>query len=236
MDVPVEGVLRGFVRRIRIVPAARVTYRRWPDGEAELIARVEGGAAMVTAIGPHGGPLVKPSTHADEVVLVRFRIAGAYPFLGPMGAYANGIVALPEPLAIGGGDPARAISRALASRLATACDPAAAAAVRRCVRRIATLPRVPTVRALADDVGASERALRRAFAEVVGLSPKLLLRITRFRRALAAARAPRRAEWAAIAAGAGYYDQAHLIDEFRALTGLTPGALVAPDDVGSSDR
>ena len=33
-------------------------------------------------------------------------------------------------------------------------------------------------------------------------------------------------DWGHIAVAAGYYDQAHLITDFRELTGLTPGAFV----------
>jgi len=33
--------------------------------------------------------------------------------------------------------------------------------------------------------------------------------------------------WAAIAAAAGYYDQAHLIEEFRAIAGVTPRMLLS---------
>jgi len=32
--------------------------------------------------------------------------------------------------------------------------------------------------------------------------------------------------WASIAAAAGYYDQAHLIAEFRAIAGMTPRAFL----------
>jgi transcriptional regulator GlxA family with amidase domain len=36
-----------------------------------------------------------------------------------------------------------------------------------------------------------------------------------------------RLSWAAIAAATGYYDQAHLIEEFRAIAGVTPRVLLS---------
>jgi AraC-like DNA-binding protein len=72
----------------------------------------------------------------------------------------------------------------------------------------------------------SERHLRRLFRETIGVSPKAFAKVTRFRRAVRAARAENHANWAAIAAEAGYYDQAHLIGEFRAIAGVTPRALL----------
>ncbi len=82
------------------------------------------------------------------------------------------------------------------------------------------------VNAVADDLGVSERHLRRVFREAVGVSPKAFARLTRFHRALRAARENGAASWASIAAASGYYDQAHLIAEFRALAGVTPRALL----------
>jgi len=82
------------------------------------------------------------------------------------------------------------------------------------------------VNAVAVDIGMSERHLRRVFREAVGVSPKAFAKITRFHRALRAARVEGQTSWASIAAAAGYYDQAHLIAEFRAIAGVTPRALL----------
>jgi AraC-like DNA-binding protein len=89
---------------------------------------------------------------------------------------------------------------------------------------------------VADHLGVSERHLRRVFREAVGVSPKAFARLRRFQRAVRAAREDGAASWASIAAGAGYYDQAHLITEFRAIAGVTPrvllGELRAAPEVG----
>ncbi|MBX3186520.1 MAG: AraC family transcriptional regulator [Labilithrix sp.] len=82
------------------------------------------------------------------------------------------------------------------------------------------------VNTVAADLGVSDRHLRRAFRETVGVSPKVFAKLARFRRALRAAREDARATWASIAVTAGYYDQAHLIAEFRAIAGVTPRALL----------
>lgn len=58
------------------------------------------------------------------------------------------------------------------------------------------------------------------------MSPKRFASLTRFHRALRAAHEDRGASWASIAAAAGYYDQAHLIAEFRVIAGATPQALL----------
>lgn len=82
------------------------------------------------------------------------------------------------------------------------------------------------VNEVADELGVSERHLRRIFRETVGLGPKAYAKLARFRRALGAARENEAAGWADIASIAGYYDQAHLIAEFRAVAETTPRALL----------
>ncbi|MBS2033140.1 MAG: AraC family transcriptional regulator [Deltaproteobacteria bacterium] len=82
------------------------------------------------------------------------------------------------------------------------------------------------VNAVAAELGVSGRHLRRAFREAIGMSPKAFARLTRFLRALRAARTHPAANWASIAADHGYSDQAHLIAEFRDIAGVTPRALM----------
>jgi len=70
----------------------------------------------------------------------------------------------------------------------------------------------------------SERSLRRLCHAQFGYGPKTLERVLRFQRLLALARSDRQAGLAALAAEAGYADQAHLSREVRALCGITPRA------------
>jgi AraC-like DNA-binding protein len=81
------------------------------------------------------------------------------------------------------------------------------------------------VRQLADEVGWSVRHLENRFREQIGLGPKAaarVLRLQRARRLLAAGRG--QAETAAVC---GFYDQAHLSGEFKAMTGCTPREFTA---------
>lgn len=80
---------------------------------------------------------------------------------------------------------------------------------------------------VASGLGVSERHLRRVFRQVVGTGPKTFAKLIRFHHALAAATNDGGLGWADIAAATGYYDQAHLIAEFRTIAGTTPSALLA---------
>jgi len=75
---------------------------------------------------------------------------------------------------------------------------------------------------LAAHAGLSPRQFRRLCLEKTGLPPKFLARILRFR--TAAAKLDTCVSAADLALDCGYYDQAHLINEFREFAGRTPGA------------
>lgn len=83
---------------------------------------------------------------------------------------------------------------------------------------------VPSVAELAKRVGWSERRLRDVFRCEVGLTPKQFARVERFQRVLREVEQGQMVDWAELALAHGYYDQAHLIGEFRACSGLTPTA------------
>jgi transcriptional regulator GlxA family with amidase domain len=73
-------------------------------------------------------------------------------------------------------------------------------------------------------MGISGRQLERRFMSEVGLGPKLLCRILRFQQVFPAVERADK-NWARIAADCGYYDQAHLIRDFRQFAGQTPSVL-----------
>lgn len=120
---------------------------------------------------------------------------------------------------------AAVVERARTSREARVASPRLAFAIERM--------QVEGVADAARTTGISERQLRREFHDTLGLSPKVVARLERFARALRAAQSAATPAWAAIAADAGYYDQAHLIAEFRAIAGVAPNALLAELRVAS---
>jgi AraC-like DNA-binding protein len=75
---------------------------------------------------------------------------------------------------------------------------------------------------LARCLGMSCRHLERKFKERIGMTPKQLCRNTRFKHAYKQIEASHRKSWVDMALACGYYDQAHLINEFRYFTGTSP--------------
>jgi AraC-like DNA-binding protein len=103
-------------------------------------------------------------------------------------------------------------------------------------RRLHAVSGAVRVSALAAETGWSERYLNTLFRAETGLSPKEAARVFRFtaaRRRIAAAVACSGAgaglSLADLAVECGYYDQAHLAREFRALAGCPPTQWVAEE-------
>jgi AraC-like DNA-binding protein len=59
------------------------------------------------------------------------------------------------------------------------------------------------------------------------MSPKSLAQIYRFQAAIRRIARDDDPDWSSVAADCGYYDQPHLIHDFRRLSGLTPSEYVA---------
>jgi AraC-like DNA-binding protein len=64
----------------------------------------------------------------------------------------------------------------------------------------------------------------RRFAGTVGITPKRYARVLRFNTLLPRLARVGPRDWANVAAEAGYFDQSHLIHEFRQLAGITPAS------------
>lgn len=96
------------------------------------------------------------------------------------------------------------------------------AEVRAMVAHIAADASVSSVEQLAAAFHLSKRSLQRLFRTYIGLSPKWLIRCHRLQEALAQIEGADAIDWAQMALSLGYFDQAHFIGEFKAITGRSP--------------
>jgi AraC-like DNA-binding protein len=76
-------------------------------------------------------------------------------------------------------------------------------------------------------MGLAPKRLIRAFRDEVGLTPKRFCRIRRFERLLEAIDGQCEIDWARVGTWHGYYDQAHLVHEFRGFSGYSPTEYLA---------
>ncbi|MBZ2188999.1 AraC family transcriptional regulator [Alcanivorax sp. JB21] len=96
-------------------------------------------------------------------------------------------------------------------------------AVTEAVARLSLNP-AQRISPLANELGLGQRRFQQIFTETVGVPPKVFARIQRFSNLLYRTTNLQEADWSLLALDNGYYDQAHLIREFRALSGMTPEA------------
>ena len=210
-----------------------------PDGCVDIIVAFTGEDGDASAVGTMTRPLVLSEAGPDVHIGVRFRPGHAYAALqipadeltDDQAAYdlltrdAEAELASIRSQQTNGAR-LQAMIEFVRRRLAGAPD--VPLGVRRAVQLIALDQGNLRVRDLTTIVGITRQQLARQFAIHVGVPPKTFARVLRARAALAradAARAahPRNIDWSAIAYDLGYYDQPHFIDDFKAITGTTPG-------------
>ncbi|HLH08541.1 MAG TPA: DUF6597 domain-containing transcriptional factor [Terriglobales bacterium] len=75
---------------------------------------------------------------------------------------------------------------------------------------------------LSSEIGLSTRRLTDLFNQQVGVTPKLFSRVQRFQNVVQSLPSEHDIDWAEVALGCGYYDQAHFIHDFRDFSGLSP--------------
>jgi AraC-like DNA-binding protein len=190
------------------------------------------------ASGPYCGYFGSDTAEEAAVMGVHFRPGGALPFLGiPAGELADSHIDLRDIWS-------RAASE-LRERLCAAATASERFGIleRELIERLRHPPEghsaVPVAlevlgqpgelsrsRELARYVGLSERRLTDIFRAQVGMTPKSFSRVQRFQRTLTHVFTRATVDWSDLAATCGYYDQSHMIRDFRAFSGLTPEELL----------
>jgi AraC-like DNA-binding protein len=118
-----------------------------------------------------------------------------------------------------------ALEEALAARRRTARP--SHPAVEPALRRLQTASEPPRIAELAAESGVSWRRFIELFRAEVGVTPKVFWRLRRFQDVVRRAHRGDEIDWAQTALDCGYADQAHCIRDFRAFSGVNPGAYVA---------
>lgn len=90
------------------------------------------------------------------------------------------------------------------------------------VERILREAEILNVDDLAAHTGIGVRTLQRLFSQYVGVSPKWVIRRYRLHELLEQMHSGKRLDWAQLAVDLGYFDQAHLINDFKSITGYAP--------------
>lgn len=205
-------------------------HRVMPDGCADILFTMDGGRASLTVVGPMtrfedfrlsaGGVLTgarfRPGMWTANLRVSGHQLTDVRPPLD--GFWGQRAAHLAERLA-----DARSIEDR-ARLLEGAIRPAATDPLQRALQALERSRGCVEMDELASWCGISTRQLRRRCLERTGLTPKLLARILRFRHAFEGLPGDRR-DFAQFALECGFYDQAHLINEFRAFAGRTPMAV-----------
>jgi AraC-like DNA-binding protein len=237
---PVPAALRPAVAHVtayeeRFAAGSEVVERVLPDGAARLLVTLQRGAASIHVAGASARPVLlsmRGHMHGLSITL----LPGAT--LGLFGVPAVTLAGhtlpwdeiaspahrdLPDRLAAAADDTTRTglLLGSLAAMQRPA-DPLARRVVAQAAGRLGDPAAGLTVRGLAGTLDLSERRLQQLFAAQLGLAPSVWRRLQRLHLALRLLRAADAPPWAELALRAGYYDQSHLANEFRALCGLTP--------------
>ena len=88
------------------------------------------------------------------------------------------------------------------------------------------------VKELSKELSISNRTLERQFMNRIGLSPKEFLRVVRFKSVLNKILSLNSIDWLDLVQSHGYYDQSHLIEEFKSATTFSPQSFL--DQKGKS--
>lgn len=214
-----------------------------PDGTIELMFNFGDNYSQILddtahiikgshVIGIRKQSLVISQTNRQNFFCVRFKLGGTYPFFKiPVHLFSNGFHTLQDLF----GNEFRILEEQLANipsnekrveyienyLLKKMLDiPRDYSFVKNCYRE---LLRSPSVYDLSRRLKSNYKTLERKFLSIYGLTPREIMKISRFNKAVLSMYSCRYSSLTGVAYDCGYYDQSHFIREFRQLTGFTPG-------------
>lgn len=94
--------------------------------------------------------------------------------------------------------------------------------IKDCIAAIKKEQGILHARTLSEKFFVSSKSLERKFASLVGITPKQLIKIERFKKAILELSKPETFSLTKCACNNGYFDQSHFIKEFKMFTGYTP--------------
>jgi len=192
--------------------------------------------AGVVLSGTYSRPFICNALQHESIMGVHFKPGGAFPFLEIgadelANAHANladlwgrpGLELRERLCAPATSEQRFAImERALVNRLHSDTHTILRRQVRSAVRMLATGGDGARVRSVSQELGFSQRRFIQVFRSHVGLAPKVFSRIQRFQQARVLAETLDAPDWADLALTCGYFDHAHLINDFKEFSGSTP--------------
>ena len=227
----------------RLVPTGRATLLislAEPFSQVRRLGVADGDSRNIGSlvVGLEDRPAICVHPGGQEAIRVEFTPLGAYRLLGmPMSELTNLTVeiqdvlgpeagTLVERIASTGDWAARfdLLDAALLARLG--CGPEPTPEVGQAWRLLSGSAGTIPIARIAAEVEWSQGYLIRRFTQQIGLTPKTAARVLRFRHAVALL-SRGAAGLTEISTACGFYDQAHLNREFRAIAGTTPGQMVA---------
>jgi AraC-like DNA-binding protein len=123
----------------------------------------------------------------------------------------------------------RVVEQALSARLARFQGKGQHRAIALSLPTFNNLPYTSTVSQVIDQIGISPTRFIQVFSEEIGLTPKLFCRLRRFQEVLRRIIGGKPGSWADLAVTCGYYDQAHLINDFQTFAGISPSQYLPPN-------
>lgn len=226
--------------------------RLLPTGSMELVinlledriplfdrhSRAERGSTNGTMVcGAHSEGFIISNDRKASFMGVHFKLGGSTAFFTPpAGELHNQILALEE---LWRGSAAELRDRLLEAPtlvirflmleqflLTIMQPPKRHAAVDFALREFKRSP-TPTIGTVVEQIGFSTRHFNQLFRDQVGLTPKLYCRVQRLQQVLCLLTGKTKVDWMDIAFTCGYFDQAHLIHDFRTFADCTPSEYLA---------